>query len=141
MTPVPAGGKERPYPAAGLSRRERQIMDIVYSRSAASATEVLEDLPDAPSRDTVRTILRILEAKGHVSHSKRGREFVYRPTASKARAGRTALDRVLQTFFGGSVSEAFALHLVSDGEKISPQELERLSDLIRQAKKRGPRDR
>ncbi|HET6427453.1 MAG TPA: BlaI/MecI/CopY family transcriptional regulator [Phycisphaerae bacterium] len=136
MTPVPTAGNERSNFPAGLSRREREIMDIVYARSGASATEVLEDMPDAPSRDTVRTILRILEAKGHLRHTKRGREFVYRPTASKTLAGRSALDRVIRTFFGGSLSEAFALHLVSDREKIPPKELDRLSELIRQAKKK-----
>ena len=82
-----------------LSRRERQIMDVVYAKGEATATDVLELIPNAPTRTAVRTLLRILEEKGHLKHVKRGREFVYRPTRQRERAGKSAFQRVLQTFF------------------------------------------
>lgn len=120
-----------------LSRRERQIMGIVYARGQASATEVLNGLPDPPTRTAVRTLLRILEDKGHLKHTKRGREFVYRPTRPRARAGRSALRRVLQTFFDGSLENAVAVHLSDPQSALSAEELERLADLVRRARKRG----
>jgi len=116
-----------------LSRRERQIMDIVYARGAASATDVLNDMPDAPSRATVRTLLRILEDKGHLRHYKQGRQFVYQPTHPRRRAGRSALRRVLSTFFDGSLEQAVAAHLSDSTAKLSKEELARLVELIRQA--------
>ncbi len=119
-----------------LSRRERQIMDVVYARGEATATDVLQDLPDAPTRTAVRTLLRILEYKGHLKHLKRGREFVYVPTRARARAGRSAFQRVLQTFFDGSLEKAVAAHLADPGAEIPPEELRRLSALIREAKRK-----
>ena len=140
MSPLPTGPQRTAAQNdQALSRRERQMMDIVYAHGQATATEVLEGMADAPSRDTVRTILRILERKGHLTHHKQGREFVYKPTASRARAARSALQRVLRTFFEGSVSEAVALHLISEGSRVTPKELDRLSGLIRQARKRQPK--
>ncbi|KPK79636.1 MAG: hypothetical protein AMJ81_12980, partial [Phycisphaerae bacterium SM23_33] len=88
-----------------LSRRERQIMDIVYARGVASASRVLEDMPDPLSRATVRTMLRILEEKGHLKHHKQGREFIYQPTRPRRRVGQSALRRVLNTFFDGSLEQ------------------------------------
>ena len=120
-----------------LSRRERQMMDIVYARGEASATVVLGDLPDPPSRISVRTILRILEEKGHLKHTKQGREFIYRPTRPRKRAGAAALRRVLQTFFDGSLEQAVATHLTDARTDVSRVELERLARLIRDAKKKG----
>ena len=120
-----------------LSRRERQMMDIVYARGEASATVVLGDLPDPPSRISVRTILRILEEKGHLKHTKQGREFIYRPTRPRKRAGASALRRVLKTFFDGSLEQAVATHLADARTDVSPTELERLARLIRDAKKKG----
>jgi len=120
-----------------LSRRERQIMGIVYARGQASATEVLSGLPDPPTRTAVRTLLRILEDKGHLKHTKRGREFLYRPTRPRTRAGRSALRRVLQTFFDGSLETAVAVHLSDPQSALSAEELERLADLVRRARKRG----
>ncbi len=120
-----------------LSRRERQIMGIVYAKGQASATEVLSGLPDPPTRTAVRTLLRILEDKGHLKHTKRGREFVYRPTRPRTRAGRSALRRVLQTFFDGSLENAVAVHLSDPQSDLSTEELERLADLVRRARRRG----
>lgn len=122
---------------SNLSRRERQMMDIVYARGEASATVVLGDLPDPPSRISVRTILRILEEKGHLKHTKQGREFIYRPTRPRKRAGASALRRVLQTFFDGSLEQAVATHLTDARTDVSRVELERLAKLIRDAKKKG----
>ena len=108
-------------------------MDIVYARGEASATHVLADMPDAPSRATVRTILRILEDKGHLEHSKRGREFIYRPTRPRQSAGRSAMRRVLSTFFDGSLEKAVAAHLSDADATPSKEELTRLAELIRKA--------
>ena len=97
---------------------------------------MLAALPDAPSRTAVRTLLRILEEKGHVKHTKRGREFVYRPTQPRKRAGRSALRRVLATFFDGSLESAVATHLSDPKAELSDRERKRLAALIRQAKKK-----
>lgn len=120
-----------------LSRRERQIMDIIYARGEASATDVLSDMPDPPTRTAVRTMLRILEEKGHLVHKKKGREFIYQPTRARARAGLSALRRVVQTFFEGSLEKAVAVHLSDPKSDLSEGELKRLADLIRQARKNG----
>jgi len=120
-----------------LSRRERQIMDIVYALGEASATEVLGGLPDPPSRTAVRTMLRILEEKGQLKHRKKGREFIYQPTRPRASAGRSALQRVLQTFFDGSLEKAVAVHLSDPKSGLTAEELKRLADVIRQARRKG----
>jgi len=117
-----------------LSRRERQIMDSLYARGEAGATQVLEDLPDPPTRTAVRTILRILEAKGHVKHRQQGREFIYSPIAPRERSGQSALRRVLQTFFGGSLEKALAAHFTDPKATLSPAERKRLTELIKQAR-------
>jgi BlaI family transcriptional regulator, penicillinase repressor len=117
-----------------LSRRERQIMDIVYERGEASAQEVQAGLPDPPSNTAVRTLLRILETKGHLKHRQEGMKYIYRPSRPRGRAGRSALRRVLQTFFDGSLEKAVAAHLGDPATDLSPAELERLTELIRQAR-------
>ena len=119
-----------------LSRRERQIMTILFAQAEASATEVWEQLPDPPSRTAVRTLLRILEAKGHVQHFKRGREFIYQPVRPRADAGQSALLSVLQTFFDGSLEKAVAAHLSDPGAVPDSDELRRLATLIREARKK-----
>ena len=118
-----------------LSRRERQIMDIIYAVGRATANEVLARLPDPPSRDSVRALLRILEEKGHLRHEKRSRAFVYLPTRSRSHAGRLALRRMLDTFFGGSLEQALTAHLSDPKSELSPEELKRLSELIRDARR------
>jgi BlaI family transcriptional regulator, penicillinase repressor len=117
-----------------LSRRERQIMEVVYARHEATATDVLANLTDAPTRTAVRTLLRILEEKGHLKHKKRGREFVYHPIRQRERAGQSALNGLLRTFFEGSLEKAVAAHLSDPGAEISPEARQRLSALIKQAK-------
>jgi predicted transcriptional regulator len=116
-----------------LSRRERQIMDIVYARGEASVNDVWQSLPDPPSRTSVRTLMRILEEKGHLGHRTRQREFIYRPTRARTHAGRSALRRVLETFFGGSLETAVALHLSDPAVRLSAEEKQRLARLIEEA--------
>ena len=120
-----------------LSRRERQIMDIIYRRGQATATEVLENLPDPPGYSAVRALLRVLEEKGHLRHTLDGQRYVYSPTVARERARRSALRGVLQTFFGGSAEEAVAALLDISQERLSDDELKRMEDLIKQARKEG----
>jgi predicted transcriptional regulator len=120
-----------------LSARERQIMDVIYARGESTATEVLDSLQNAPSRNTVRTFLRILEEKGHLRHKSRGREYVFRPVRPRMRAGQSAVQHVLRTFFDGSLERAIAVHLANPAAHISPEELDRLEAIIRQAKEEG----
>ncbi len=119
-----------------LSRRERQIMDVIYSMQSASAAEVHAALPDPPSRTAVRTLLRILENKGHLSHAQDGPRYVYRAVRSRERVGRSSLKRVLDSFFSGSLERAVAAHLADSAVDLSPEELKRLSQLINQARKK-----
>src|SRR5687768_3457813 len=120
-----------------LSRRERQIMDIIYAKGAATAAEVHEAIADPPSKTSVRTLLRILETKGHLSHFESGPRYVYRAVHSRQRAGKSSLRRVLDTFFDGSLERAVAAHLSDSASDLSPDELKRLSQLIDQARKKG----
>jgi BlaI family penicillinase repressor len=120
-----------------LSRRERQIMDIVYARGEATAADVFHDLPDPPSKTAVRTLLRILEEKGHVKHRQDGLKYVYQPSRPRGRAGRSAFQRVLQTFFDGSLEKAVAAHLGDSATDLSDEELARLANLINEARKKG----
>jgi BlaI family penicillinase repressor len=120
-----------------LSRRERQIMDIVYSRKEATTNDVLAEIPDPLSRVTVRTMLRILEEKGHLKHITRGREFVYRPVRSRRRAGQSGMRRLLNTFFDGSLTEAVSAHMVDAAADLDEDELKRLVDMIQEARKKG----
>ena len=121
----------------GLSRRERQIMDVVYTRGEATATDVLDALEDPPSRTAVRTFLRILEEKGHLKHRTRGREYVFRPVKARGPVGRSAFRRVLETFYDGSLEKAVAAHLNDPRADVEGDELKRLLELIREAKREG----
>src|SRR5215510_4300461 len=116
-----------------LSRRERQIMDIIYARGEAAAAEVHEELPDAPSYSAVRTLLRILEEKGHLKHREDGPRYVFMPTEPRTKASRSALKRVVQTFFEGSLSNAVAALVDGEGGKISAEELQRIEAIIKSA--------
>ncbi len=120
-----------------LSRRERQIMDVIYAMGKATATEVVDALPDPPTNTAVRTMLRILEQKGHLTHRQDGLKFVYRARRPRARAGLSALERVLRTFYDGSLEKAVAAHLGDEATGLSTEELDRLADLIEQARKKG----
>ncbi len=113
-----------------LSRRERQVMDIIYAAGKASAREVMEKIPDAPSNATVRSILRVLVEKGELSYEKEGRSFIYAPRKSRAKVARSALSRLLQTFYGGSVGQAVSGLLELDSAEIDATELERIEELI-----------
>lgn len=120
-----------------LSRRERQIMDIVYSARAVSAADVLEQLPDPPSYSTVRKLMSILVDKGHLKHRREQGKYIYSPTRPRGRAGRSALARVLETFYEGSLEKAVAALLQSRDTDVSQDELEGLSQLIDDARKEG----
>ena len=120
-----------------LTRRERQIMDILYTRGSATVNEVREQLPDPPTDKAVRRLLEILEEKGHVTRRKGKREYVYRPRPSKRQAGAKALRHVLDTFFDGAIDQAFAIHLGSKDSGVSDEELQGLSQLIEEARKKG----
>src|SRR5689334_6592080 len=123
------------YGSEPLSRRERQIMDVVYARGEAAAADVVAALPDPPTKTAVRTLLRILEAKGHLRHRQDGLKYVYQPSRPRGPAGRSALRRVLDTFFDGSLAKAVAAHLGDSASDLSAEELARLADLINQARK------
>ena len=118
-----------------LSRRERQILDILYARGSATAAEVRETLPDAPSYSAVRALLRILEAKGHARHESQGTRYVYLPSVPREHARHSALTRIVTTFFDGSAAQAAAA-LVDSGS-LSEEDLTRLAALIDKARKEG----
>jgi predicted transcriptional regulator len=122
---------------AHLSRRERQIMDALHQRGRATAAEVQAALPDPPGYSAVRALLRILEAKGHVKHLRDGPRYVYVPRLSRESARRSALKRVVSTFFGGSVAHAVAALLESADTKLPESELGKLKQMIDQARKEG----
>jgi predicted transcriptional regulator len=127
----------RAHQESQLSRRERQIMDIVHRRRQASVSEVIEHLSDAPSYSAVRAMLRILEQKGHLKHRQEGPRYVYLATQSREKASRSALHRVISTFFGGSVEQAVSALLGSSDAKLSGPELDKIQRIIDQAKKEG----
>ena len=124
-------------PERGLSRRERQIMDVVYRRGQATAAEVLEDLPDPPSYSAVRAMLRVLEEKGHLRHEQQGPRYVFLPTVPRDQARRSALQQLVHTFFDGSTEQAMAALLDQSDRSLSDAELARLARLIAQARKEG----
>lgn len=120
---------------AVLSRRERQIMDILFRRGRATAAEVLEDLPGEPSYSTVRTQLRVLEQKGHVRHEQDGMRFVYMPVVARHAARRSALRHVIETFYDGSPEKAVAALLGGEASKLTDEQFDRIADLIAKARK------
>ena len=120
-----------------LSRRERQIMDVVYRAGSASASDVHGQLPDPPSYSAVRAMLRILEEKGHVRHEQDGPRYVYLPTVGRDNAKRSALHHMLKTFFDGSAEQAISALLDESSQKLSDAELDRLARLIDQARNTG----
>lgn len=124
---------ERP----ALTRREREIMDILYRRGRASAQEVLADLADPPSYSAVRALLRLLEEKGHAKHEQEGTRYVYAPAVARSDARRSALAHVVRTFFGGNVESAVAALVEPSRSKLSGEELDRLAALIERARREG----
>ena len=119
-----------------LSRRERQIMDVLFRLERASVADVRENLPNPPSYSAVRAHLRILEEKGHISHTAEGPRYVYRPNMSMDRAKRSALAHVAETFFDGSPAELMASLLDEGAAGLSEDELDRLSTLIDRARRK-----
>ena len=130
-TPVPQESR------LDLSRRERQILDILYTHGRATAAGVQGLLPDPPSYSAVRALLRILEDKGHVRHEQDGPRYVYLPMVAREQAKRTALRHVLRTFFNGSAEQAIAALLDESDRQLSDTELDRLSTLIARARRAG----
>lgn len=125
------------YPEHQFSRRERQIMNVVFSRGEATAVEIVSEIPDPPTLDAVRRMIRILEEKGALKHKKDGPRFVYYPSVQPEEARVSAMDQVVQTYFKGSVSQAMAALLEASSLDISDDELSLVKDLIDKAKKEG----
>ena len=124
-------------PHLDLSRRERQIVDILYTQGRATAAEVQSALPDPPSYSAVRAMLRILEDKGHIRHEQDGPRYVYVPVIARDNAKRSAMRHLLQTFFDGSTSQAMSALLDVSSSRLDDAELDRLKKLIDQARKQG----
>lgn len=124
-------------PHVDLSRRERQIIDILYLQGRATAAEVRAALPDPPSYSAVRAMLRILEEKGHVHHEQDGPRYIYLPTVGRDNAKKSALRHVLKTFFDGSASQAISALLDDESANLSEAELDRLAGIIQRARKPG----
>ncbi len=118
-----------------LGARERQILDVIYSLGEASVGDVHERLPDPPSYSAVRTMIRLLESKGMLKHREEGTKYIYRPTQSKDSASKKALSHIVKTFFSGSPTDAVAA--LFDSEKLSRADLDRIEDLINEARKEG----
>jgi BlaI family penicillinase repressor len=122
---------------AHLSRRERQIMDVIYRQGRATAAEVMGNMPNPPSYSAVRAMLRLLEEKGYVRHEQDGPRYVYLPTLSRDKARQSAMKQMLQTFFDNSTEQAVAALIDMTRAKMTEGELDRLSRLIEKARKEG----
>ena len=132
--------KSSPHTAhTTLSRRERQIMDVLYRRGRATAAEVMGELPGEPNYSTVRTQLRVLEDKGHVRHDEEGGRYVYAPAIPRHAARKSALKHLVETFFDGSAEQVVAAVLGGEASRLSDDDLERISELIEKARKDGSR--
>jgi BlaI family transcriptional regulator, penicillinase repressor len=123
----------------GLSRRERQIMDVLYRLGRATAAEIIAELPGKPSSSTVRTQLRVLERKGHVRHDDEGQRFVFSPTLPRRDARKSALRHLVETFYDGSAEKVVAAVLGGEGARMSDAELERIAAMVEKARKEGRR--
>ena len=133
MTPKPGSDH------IALTRRERQIMDILYKHGKATANEVLDELPGSLHYSTVRTQLRVLEEKGHVTHEESGVKYVYMPAVPRRAARKSALRHLVDTFFDGSAEQVVAAVLGGEGARLSDEELDRIAELVDKAKKEGSR--
>jgi predicted transcriptional regulator len=122
---------------AGLSRRERQIMEILYQRGKASASEVRESMGDAPGYSAVRAMLRVLEEKGHIKHQAEGLKYVYLPIVTRDKAKRTAVKHLLDTFFGDSPEQVVAALLDVSSKRLTREELDRMAGMIEKARREG----
>jgi BlaI family transcriptional regulator, penicillinase repressor len=117
-----------------LTKRERQIMDVLYRLGRATATEIMAEVPGSPGNSTIRTQLRVLERKGHVKHEEIGLRYIYMPTVPRHSARKSALRHVVDTFFDGSSAKAVAALLGGEAARVSDDELERIADLVRTAR-------
>lgn len=120
-----------------LSRRERQIMDVLYRLGKATAAEIHQELPDPPSYSAVRAMLRVLEEKGHIRHETQDLRYVFMPVIAREKARRSAIKHLLDTFFEGSPAQAVATLLDVSARDLSPEEFDRLTALIEKARKEG----
>ena len=127
----------KPPPLSALTRRETQIMEILYRHGRATAAEVLAELPDPPSYSTARKLLEILEEKGYVRHAQDGPRYVYSPVVAAPDARNSALEHIVRTFFHGSIGSAVTALLELQGPQLSDEELDRIDTLAEQAKKEG----
>ena len=133
--------QEKPHKAGGqaaldrLSRRERQIMDILYQRGKSSAAEVRASMPDAPSYSAVRAMLRVLEEKGHVKHAAEGLKYVYAPVVDPDKVKRSAVKHLLDTFFQDSPEQVVAALLDVSSKRLKREDLDRMSEMIERARK------
>lgn len=134
---MPKNQRTSPAEVPELSRRERQIMDVIYRRGSATVSEVRDDLADAPSYSAVRALLRILEGKGHLAHREDGPRYVYEPTLPLEQARRTAARHLLETFFGDSLEGAVAALLDVRSTKLDDGDYERLLERIEEARREG----
>ena len=126
-------------PHVTLTRRERQIMDVLYRRGRATAAEVMEDLTGEPNYSTVRTQLRVLEDKGHVRHEEEGPRYVYAPAVPRQAARKSALKHLVDTFFDGSVEQVVAAVLGGEAARLSEDDLKRIAEMVSKARKDGAR--
>lgn len=124
-------------PHQNLSRRERQVMDVVYRLGQATASEILDGLAEPPSYSAVRAHLRVLEEKGHLRHEQDGARYVYKPTISRAKARRSALQALVSTFFDGSPEAAMAALLDASRDQLTNEDLDRLAAQVEQARREG----
>lgn len=122
-----------------LSRRERQIMDLLYQKGRATAAEIMKALPGDPSDSTVRTQLRVLEAKGHVRHEEEGLRYVYLPVAPRRTVRKSALRHLVDTFFDGSAEKVVAALLGGEAARLSEDELARIAEMVAKAREEEPR--
>lgn len=118
-----------------LSRRERELLEIIHRLEAPTLTEIIEEISNPPVRAAVRTLLNVMERKGHIRHDKRGREFVYHATRSREMEGGSSLRRLLSTFFKGSLKDAISCHFAESPKELKESEIEELSDLLKQLRK------
>lgn len=121
----------------GLSRRERQILDVIYRLGNASAADIREELPNPPTYTAVRTLLGILQEKGHVKFQSDGTRYIYEPVVPREEMAKSVMDGVLQTFFGGSIERVVSTLIDSEESNVTPEQLDRLAEIIAEARKEG----
>ncbi|HTQ06499.1 MAG TPA: BlaI/MecI/CopY family transcriptional regulator [Polyangiaceae bacterium] len=120
-----------------LTRREREIMDIVYKHGRATAQEVLAELAEPPSYSAVRALMRLLEERGHLKHKSEGTRYVYFPAVPRGEARRRALSHLVSTFFDGSVEQTMLALVENSRARLAPEELDRLAEIVERARKEG----